>query len=264
MLNIEKIGTPIAKITGGKLDKKIIYLAKDQDDIDTIEEPFDEINLKTLGGKFSCLPNPDIEREIIYVFGCSGSGKSTYISNYIDEWIKKHRDWRIILFSEVREDSKLDKFHPIRVKLDDALAGDNFTGEDFKDSLVIFDDIEGLDKPLQKEVVRIMNTILTTGRHYNTTALITAHNPSDRNRTKVILQECHSIVYFPHGSPPRTIDYVMKDYAGMDQSHVRYCSKKMYRWVHYYKHYPPYILTDTEIFFNTKERNKDGSKKIEK
>jgi glucose-6-phosphate isomerase len=68
------------------------------------------------GGKLEPLVK-DNQVEKIYVAGISGSGKSTYSSRYITNYLKKYRDNEFFIFSNVDSDECLDKLDPIRVDL---------------------------------------------------------------------------------------------------------------------------------------------------
>ena len=54
------------------------------------------------------------ERNILYVTGASGSGKSYYSAEYIQQYIKKHPKNDVFLFSSVGEDKVLDKLKKLR------------------------------------------------------------------------------------------------------------------------------------------------------
>ena len=72
--NFEKIGKSLARIEGGKLSGKVVSISGF--DGEQPVKSFTEIPLKD--GKYQQLPNPDTEREILYIVGPSGSGKSYY------------------------------------------------------------------------------------------------------------------------------------------------------------------------------------------
>ena len=161
-LNFDKVGRQLAIIKEGKLNKKIVsvYTDKTEDDDDKISKEFIGYTIPDQG-KFQQLPNFDLEREIGYITAPSGAGKSTYIKNYIKEWKKKHKDDDIYLFSALRDDESLDEIKPQRVKIDESLLSDPLTVEDFKNSIVIFDDIDVIgDKKVREAVYNVLNQIL--------------------------------------------------------------------------------------------------------
>ena len=63
---------------------------------------------------------------------------------------------------------------------------------------MIFDDIDSLaNKKIKEAVYQLLNEILQIGRHHKMSAIITNRSPTNFNRAKIILNECHIVVYFP-------------------------------------------------------------------
>ncbi|MFN9908899.1 MAG: hypothetical protein ACK56F_22700 [bacterium] len=71
-MNFEGQGTPIAIIKDSKSKKTPVLSV---DDKDTAKTSYDDIKL-TGEEKFQIIPNPETERQIFYITGRSGSGKS--------------------------------------------------------------------------------------------------------------------------------------------------------------------------------------------
>ncbi len=87
MLNLNKIGRPLAKIVGGKYNGHIVSVT------DQIGDP--EADDKGLMKEFKQLkvpkeshlqhmPDSTRERDILYITGASGSGKSFYARKYLE------------------------------------------------------------------------------------------------------------------------------------------------------------------------------------
>lgn len=246
-LNIEKVGRPLAVIEGGKWKGKIASITTNEEEENEVSKPFKQIDLPE--GKFQQIPNPDTEREILYITGPSGSGKSTYTSRYVEQWKKKHKDGDIYVFSNVKDDESIDKLKPIRIKIGDNLLEDPLSAEDFGNSLVIFDDVDTIgNKKHRDAVLSILNQILEEGRHYKTFCIMTNHLPTARNDTKRILNECHSITYFPHSGTARGINYLLTDYAGVDKDDIKKIRKSKSRWATIFKNYPKIAMTEKMIF----------------
>jgi nicotinamide riboside kinase len=245
--NIEKIGRPLAIIDGGKLKHKYVSIAKD-DEEDDISKPLREIQLPD-ESKFQQVPDPDKEREILYITGPSGSGKSTYTRNYVQQYKKKYRDNDVYVFSALKDDEALDKLKPKRVKIDDTLVTDPLYAEDFTDSLVIFDDIDVIsDKKHREAVFKILNQILEVGRHHRVFCVVTNHLPTGGNDTRRILNEAHSITYFPHSGSARQVNYLLINYVGLDKDDIKRLKKSKSRWATIYKNYPQVAMTERLMF----------------
>ena len=113
MLIINSKGVPIAKIVGGKYDSKVISVE---------DKPTSKSDDKVLGiandAKLQLAPNPDTERQILYITGPSGSGKSTIARKYLGEYKKVFKDNPVYLFSSLPDDESLDDIEPKRLRLD--------------------------------------------------------------------------------------------------------------------------------------------------
>ena len=139
MLNFNGSGKNIAIITGGKYDKKVISLDGDMNVVD--QTNFKQLKIAN-DSKFVPAVNNKSEREILYITGCSGSGKSTVTRMYLEQYRKKYKNREVYMFSSLTEDKSLDSIKPKRFKIDDSLYLDPIKAEDLKDSSVIFDDID--------------------------------------------------------------------------------------------------------------------------
>ena len=121
--------------------------------------------------------------------------------------------------------------------------------EDFRDSLVIFDDTDCItDKKTRLKVNGILNMILETGRHTNTYCIYTSHLACAGNDTKRILNEAHSITFFPATAGGRTLKYLLESYMGLDKEQIQKVKHLGSRWVTVCKSYPKCILSEKEIF----------------
>ena len=68
------------------------------------------------------------------------------------------------------------------------------SSEDFKNSLVILDDVDCIrEKKLKNKIKDILDKVLMTGRHFSTSCIYLSHLTTAGADTKMILAECHSI-----------------------------------------------------------------------
>jgi hypothetical protein len=63
----------------------------------------------------------------------------------------------------------------------------------------------------------LMDDILQTGRHSNTTALITSHLATNYKETRIILTEAHKFVIFPKSTTKTNMERLLDNYLGMDK-----------------------------------------------
>jgi hypothetical protein len=244
--NLEKKGKTLAKIDGGKFSGKVVsILYKESEDV---TKNFTNIHIPD-DGKFQQIPDPETERQIIYVFGPSGSGKSYYSKQYIKQWRKQKNKNEVYLFSSLDDDESLDDIKPKRIKIDEKLVSQPIETEMFKDSMVIFDDIDVIkDKNIKEAVYDVLNGILEIGRHFNIDCILTNHLPSNGKDTRRILNECHSITYFPHAGAGRQVRYFLENYAGLDLKEMKRIKKMKTRWATIFKTYPMCVMTEKDIF----------------
>jgi hypothetical protein len=239
-LNYDEEGKMIAKI-----GKKIVYI-NDK----SVEDGFNELKCKG-DNLVQQIPDKNTERSILYITAPSGSGKSYYTKQYIEEYHKSYPKRDVFIFSSLDSDTTLDKLKYIkRIKIKNQEFLDmELTAQDFKDSLVIFDDTDCLtNKPIKMKVLGILNQILEVGRHHNVSLVYTSHLATDGNNTKRILNEAHSITIFPKNMGLRGIKYLLEMYLGLDKNEIKKIKNISGRWVTVQKTYPMCFFGEKEIW----------------
>ena len=244
MFNFNNVGKTVAVIKNGKYDKKVVCLDSNINDVD--KTSFKNLKISN-DSKFQQLPNNKAERDILYITGCSGSGKSTYTRMYLEQYKKKFKNNPIYMFSSLKEDESLDSVKPQRFKIDDRLHEDPILVEDLKDSVVIFDDIDVISNKKNKEAVyNILNQVLEIGRHYKISCIVTNHLPTNGNWTRRILNESSTYVYFP-ASAGGKVKYLLTEYLDIDKKQIKYFKSCNTRWVSIGKKNPMYYITEHEL-----------------
>jgi len=247
--NLANIGRPLAKITGGKLDKRLISVAPSGDVNPKTDKTFTALTLPE-DGKFQIVPDSKKERDILYITGASGSGKTTFTAGYLEQYKKKYPKNAIYIFSALKEDETLDKIKGVqRIKIGANLVSDPLEIDDFKDSCCVFDDIDVIgDKKHREEVYKILNKILETGRHTKTSCINTNHLPTNKGETRRILNESHAVVYFPHSGSVRGTNYLLTEYVGISKNEIAAIKKMSTRWCCIFKNYPQVIMTEKSMW----------------
>lgn len=239
----EKEAKPLAIIKGGKYNKDIVSISTELDD------GMKDINLDKVGGIFQPIQDPKIERGVHYVTGPSGSGKSYWIGNFIEE-MQKSKKWKkipVYLLSPFKEDKSLDKINPLRLKCDDIDTNPIDWKEFDKGSIIIFDDVDCFPPKIKEQLYILIDALLKGGRHYNQTLFITMHNPTGR-QLQTILNEAHDITYFPRSGSKIKLLYMVENYAGLTKEDYDKIKRTKSRWATIYKNYPMAIVTDKQIF----------------
>ena len=257
--NFEKIGRPLCVVVGGKFDKQVIYLCVEEKE--KPKYPFTYMDFGKGEGenvKLQQVPNTKSEREILYITGASGSGKSTYTRKYCEQYKKKYPDRDILLFSSLPNDESLDDVHPKRIKIDDRLLDEPITPEMLADSLVIFDDVDVISNKKHREaVLNIANQVLEIGRHYKITAVFTNHLPTNRGDTRRILNESHEVIYFPHSGTAMGTKRLLECYVGLDSDMMKKIKKMPTRWCCIFKNYPMVLMTERLIRLANEDSDDD-------
>jgi Cdc6-like AAA superfamily ATPase len=248
--NLANIGRPLAKIMGGKLDKRLVSVAPQGEVNPETDKTLCYVNLPD-DAKFQIVPDTKKERDILYITGASGSGKSTFTVGYLEQYKKKYPKNPIYVFSALKEDETLDKVKGLkRIKIGPNLVSDPLENDDLKDSCCVFDDIDVIgDKKQREAVYKILNSILECGRHQNISCINTNHMPTNKGDTRRVLNEAHVVVYFPHSGSVRGINYLLQDYVGLSKIEIDGIKRLPTRWCAIFKNYPQIIMTERNMWF---------------
>ena len=250
-MNFENQGEPFAIV---KLDEKsskskntpILSIS----DENLAQTCFKEFTLKG-NDHFQLIPNPKKERQILYISGASGSGKSYFAKEYCNEFKKVFPKRDIYLISSLNEDlGSIDKIKDLKkIKLSDSFLEDELTAKDFQNSLVIFDDTDCLtNKPMKLKVQALLNSILETGRHFNVYCIYTSHLPCAGNDTRRILNEAHSITFFPKSLNGVTLKNLLQNYLGLDKNQIRKLKNLKSRAITVVKSFPQVVLGEKDAY----------------
>jgi len=240
MLNYDNIGIPIC--TNGA---KTVYLS---------ETPVED-GENRLVAKNKTMFHPAVnrltERQIMYVTGQSGSGKSYYTAQFAQEYHKAFPKRNVYVFSYLDECATLDKLKFLkRVKIkEENFLTETIETSDLKDSLVIFDDVDCIgNKLIKKKVFELLRKVLETGRHANVSIIYTSHTACNGLDTKTILNECHSVTLYPRTMGGKSLKYLLEGYFGLNKAEIEKVKKTDSRWVSLTKTFPPCVFTQNEIY----------------
>ena len=145
---------PLCKILGGKYNNKVINIDPNVTEADYVTT-FKKLEIGN-SSKLQMIPNTNSERDVYYITGPSGSGKSYFVRMYCEQYKKKFKNNEIYLFSYLKTDESLDSVKPKRVKLDEELYNDPLKVDEFAHSCVIFDDTDCIsDKKIRNAVIAL-------------------------------------------------------------------------------------------------------------
>lgn len=196
-------------------------------------------------GEFELLPNPDPKkREVWYIAGASGSGKS-YIAKGLGEYYQKlFPDRKVYLISKLSEDAgTLDKMRPKPLRINiESLVDDYPNLDEFKNCMVIFDDYDTFTGPSEKVVHKLIDDLATMGRHTNTTMLCLSHYLTNYKKTRLLLNEATNFVIYPLATSFHALSYLLKTHVGMETNDIRDLRKNG-RWTMVSRQYPAYMIS---------------------
>lgn len=244
-MNVEQEGPAVCKIYSHddikrKKGKKI-YVSGD---LDHLECPF--ASFKAKNDDYLQICPRGKERDVIYISGSSGAGKSHFAALFTLEYMAENPKNPVYLFSSINRDKCLDALASKglkRVLLGEDFVNTDFVLSDFEDSLLIFDDIDVIvDRGLKAKLYQILNNLLMTGRHSKTSIIFTSHIATNGKDTKVLLAECTHLVCFPKMMNGRSRDYLLKSYIGLNTKEIAEILKLRSRAVVFIRGYPQVVV----------------------
>ena len=142
--------------------------------------------------------------------------------SFLKEYKKKFKDHPIYVFSSLDSDETLDQISDLkRIIIDKTLATDPIAVDSLKNSVCVFDDVDVIgDKETRAAVYTLLNQCLEVGRHHNIYLLITNHLATNGKDTRRILNEAHTITYFPHSGSSHGARYLLEKYCGLDKKEI--------------------------------------------
>ncbi len=257
MFSFQKSDHPVAIVRGnGELDGKIVFLHDDKNQ--------NHISNMTSGSKFLELPLgykmehfPNIKkRDVLYITGSSGCGKTTIIGNYTRNFKRlfNSSDKDVILFRPTTtDDPALDDIELLKIPINDNLLDDKLAVEDLQSPdkqprLVIFDDVEGiLDNKLRKYVFDLSDQIDTCGRKNELYTIRINHLITDYKNTRTVLNEMTSLTLFPHDTSPDNAKYVLTKQFGMNRHQINELLNIPSRWITITRNFPKFVMYETGI-----------------
>lgn len=135
------------------------------------------------------------QRDCIFIFGPSGSGKSVWVAMYARQWKRQHPDGQIFLISQKKQDKNLDSLDLTQIELDEGFVQNPPDLSELAHSLVIFDDYGAIEDPAVKKAVKsFQDKLLHLSRQDGVDLLITTHVALNWHQTKNIQGDASAVV----------------------------------------------------------------------
>lgn len=197
--------------------------------------------------------DPDNFRNSFLAAGPANSGKTHVTAEFVKHYANMFPDNKIILISEVNEDSNYDDIDVYRIELNEDLANQPFTLDELRDSLVIFDDTDTIpNKKIFNEVLSLKNQILQNGRHYNISICITAHQLQAGLKGVIQLNESEFVTVFPQCCAGSQIEKYLKNYMSFGTKDILKLMNLPSRSVTMYKAAPNYVVYKHGVYLCSK------------
>ncbi len=208
----------------------------------------DSANDKTIElddeGQFELLPSPDPKkREVWYVAGQSGSGKSFIARSLASYYKKLFPEREVYLISKLQQDDTLDALKFLKRINIQSLIDDYPDLDEFKDCMLIADDWDTLTGDAFKTIHKLIQDICIMGRHTNTTLLILSHYLTNYAKTRLILTEATHLVLYPQSTSYHAMRYLLKNQVGIDEDELKRHRKFGSRWMMYAKGFPTFLVS---------------------
>lgn len=199
----------------------------------------------------------DGRRDVIYLGGASGIGKSTVICAYAKEF--NHIFPKSPIFVLSGKVLSTDPNNPYKdianlTEVDLHTFADIDPKEYIKyadpasgQSLVIFDDIEAVDNKTLKNVLAMMKAILELGRSSRIYCIISRHIMNDSKNTQFVFNECNKVIIFPSGLSKATTITNLTQKIGLDKADARQLANDNSRYILIQKSFPRYIITNQYV-----------------
>lgn len=219
------------------------------------------------GAKGTFIPNfkePD-KRTVIYMTGPTGQGKTHLASRFMKYYHEFFPNYDVNVFNRDPEDKTFFNaqcFDHKIINCTDKILDDNgkevydmsinpLTPEDLENSCCLFDDIQYIADPkLCKIVTNLCQTCLGDGRKRNITTIVTGQIPTDYSRTRLLLNEAEWILFFPHSSISRGLEYLFQHYLGLKSNNplLKRMLNAPCRWVIMHVRSPQFAFHETGAF----------------
>lgn len=220
--------------------KSLLERIKDDSESSTKIELDDE-------GLFELLPNPDPKRrEVWYIAGQSGSGKSWIAKQLALFYHKLFPKRGIYLISKLEKDETLDALKFLKRIPIQSFVDEYPTLEEFRETMCIFDDYDTLTGDAEKVITKIIDDLAIMGRHECVTILALSHYLTNYKKTRLLLNEATHIVVYPLSTSYHALRYLLKNYIGVDEDDIKRHKKLGSRWLMYAKGFPQFMISQRD------------------
>ena len=201
---------------------------------------------------------PDVrgdKRNIWYIAGSSGSGKSYIAKGLAENYHKLYPDRMIFIISALDEDATLDSMKISKKKIQRldyrTFITDKPDINSVSDCMFIFDDVDNIPPKEGGDAIHnLINDIAIMGRAHkagqgNISMMFLTHHITNYRKTKLILNEADWYVLYPQNTSTHQLYYLLRTYLGFDRKDIKTLKKIPSRWVAFHKNNPQMMVWDS-------------------
>lgn len=184
------------------------------------------------------------------IYGPSGCGKSTIAGNLIREYHKRFPKRRVFIISPNDDDPAFASLDYVNwLEVDERIISESpLTVDEFKESLVVFDDYLQYENPkISAALQQLATKILTRGRKDRVDCIIIAHNAFNNNLTTNLNMNVGAMVLFSSGAQKKHLMNYLKN-LGCNQQTINKVLNLPTRSIYISTTNPIYVLHDNGIF----------------
>ena len=227
-------GMTIAEIATEPEEEESLYSQSDMREIDL--EPTEEIQV---------LPSTLSER--VLIAGPSGCRKSTWAATYAKNWLLQNPGKEVVLFCRTEDDPAYNLLECDEVEVTEDIYEATLPIEDFKEKLVIFDDMDNLPWKDAKKFIHVLcNDLMANGRKLGIYVVYVSHTLMRGLETKVINNESNKVVLFNGCGDKQNLAF-LKEYASMETKQARAITQIKCRWFCLNRNIPRYIIHEKGV-----------------
>jgi hypothetical protein len=195
------------------------------------------------------------KRNIYYIAGASGSGKSYIAKQITENYHKLYPDRFIYIVSALEEDDTLDSMKVNKKKIQrldyKTFIDDPPDINTVSDCLFIFDDVDNVAPKEGGDAIHtLINDIAIMGRAHkagqgNISMMFLTHHITNYKKSRLILNEADYYILYPQNTSTNQLYYLLKTYLGFDRKDIQNLKKLPSRWVCFHKNAPQFMLWDS-------------------
>lgn len=191
-------------------------------------------------------------RDVVFVCGTSGMGKSTMLASYARKFQRMFKNQPVFMISRKQSDPAYAGIKLSRPILDESLASDpiDIQCDDIPNTcLFVFDDYDTFPDVIQKPINKLLADILETGRAKNIYCAISSHliTKPGHHDNSILYNEMHRLVFSPRGGNRPALMRVLENQIGLTRKQAEQILEEKSRWVTIGKSYPQYMVVDHGI-----------------